>query len=51
MKNMPTIANTDEVDEFDDDDICVETPEEKGLPVGWILGGVAVALGAFVMMR
>ncbi len=37
--------------EFDDDDMCVETPEEKGLPVGWILGGVAVALGAFVMMR
>ncbi len=37
--------------EFDDDDICVETSEEKGLPTGWILGGVAVALGAFVMMQ
>lgn len=38
--------------EFDDDDICVEIPdEEKGLPVGLILGGVAVALGAFVMMQ
>lgn len=38
--------------EFDDDDVCIEISEEKeGLPMGWILGGVAVALGAFVMMQ